>query len=98
MIGRLKTAAEIAADEQQQRPGLLRPMLAGAAGLGVGTGAGYAAMRGIDALSRRSGGAGIPHNTLFHTIAPLATGGLGMALASWQAHQQEMMKRDRQGR
>lgn len=98
MNGRLKTAAEVAEQQKLEHSnrGLLKTMLAGSAGLGAGTGAGYLAVKGIDALARHGGGQGIPADAAVRTIGPLAGAGLGMALASWQAHQQDMVNRARQ--
>jgi hypothetical protein len=89
MIGRLKTAEETERGNRQ----LLKTMLAGTLGVGAGTGAGYLGVRGADALMRRGGGAGIPVDSVARVIGPVAGAGLGLALGSWQAHQQEMMRR-----
>jgi len=97
MIGRLKTAEEIAEHERLENSNraVLKAILGGSLGVGAGTAAGYLGMRGADALSKKFTGQGIPAGHVARYIAPLARGGLGMALGSWQAHQQELMNRDR---
>jgi len=96
MMGRLKTAEE--AKIEGARPGLLarnRDVLksigAGALGLGAGTAGGYLATKGVDAFLKRQGGQGIPHGAA-KWIAPIAMGGMGMAMGSWRAHQDAMMR------
>lgn len=96
MIGRLKTAEEAKTQTKgelaKRNHAVLKSIGAGALGLGVGTLAGYAGTKGIDALLRRNNGKGIPPGVL-RWAAPIAVGGLGMATSSWRAHQQEMMRR-----
>lgn len=74
----------------------LKGILGGSLGLGAGTIAGYAGMKGIDTALRHGGGQGIPPESIAKWIIPLATGGMGMAMGSWQAHQQGMMNRGSQ--
>lgn len=96
MIGRLKTAAEVAAEKEPgfltRNGDVLRSMGAGAVGLGAGTVGGHLAIKGVDTVLRRRGGQGIGDGAV-RWIAPLAMGGAGMAMGSWRAHQDEMMRR-----
>lgn len=101
MIGRLKTAAEVEAEQGAElakhelvarNREVLKSIGAGALGLGAGTAAGYLATKGVDSLMRRGGGAGIPPQSAARWIAPLAVGGMGMAMGSWRAHQDAMMR------
>jgi len=107
MIGRLKTAAEVIAGNDKalakqelaaRNRAVLKSIGAGTLGLGAGTVAGYLGTKGVDALLRRGGGAGIPPAAAARWIAPIAVGGMGMAMGSWQAHQQEMMRRASEGK
>jgi hypothetical protein len=95
---RLKTAAEVAREKELEgsNKAVLKAILGGSLGLGAGTAAGYLGMRGADAVSRRLTGQAIPHDTIGRILVPLASGGLGMALGSWEAHQKELMNRGRQ--
>lgn len=97
MIGRLKTAEEIAEQKRLEHGNraVMKAILGGSLGIGAGTAAGYLGMRGADALARRTVGHAIPHDSIARYIVPAASGGLGMALGTWQAHQQELMNRDR---
>lgn len=94
MMGRLKTAEEVAANKGliARNREVLKSIGAGALGLGAGTAGGYLATKGVDTLLRRNGGQGIPPGAL-RWIAPIAMGGAGMAMGSWRAHQDEMMRR-----
>jgi hypothetical protein len=101
MIGRLKTAAEIVAEQDEELAKrrlkernleVLKSIGMGALGMGTGTVAGYLATKGVDKLMRRGGGAGISPQSAARWIAPLAVGGMGMAMGSWRAHQDAMMR------
>jgi hypothetical protein len=94
---RLKTAEEVARQKKLEDGNreVLKAILGGSLGIGAGTAAGYLGMRGADAVSRHLTGHGIPADSIGRLIVPMASGGLGMALGSWQAHQQELMNRGR---
>lgn len=100
MMGRLKTAEEVAANEAlaARNRDVLKSIGAGALGLGAGTVGGYLATKGVDAALKRRNGQGIPPGAL-RWMAPIAMGGMGLAAGSWRAHQDQMMrgKNDRKG-
>jgi hypothetical protein len=64
------------------------------AGLGLGTAAGYAGMRGADALIRRAGGAGIPRGSALQWAIPLVTGAGGLAYSHLQQRTLDKMRED----
>lgn len=100
MIGRLKTAAEVARESKEQaskdaltekNKTVLKSIGAGALGLGAGTLGGYLATEGVNRFMKRKGGPGLPPGALRWGV-PLATGAMGMAMGSWRAHQDQLMR------
>lgn len=82
------------AEEKPKKKSTIAPALKavgqGALGLGVGTGAGYLGMKGLE----RAGLAG--PGTLPYLI-PAAGAGLGLTYGLWKAHEREALRRAIEG-
>ena len=72
---------------------VLRHVGQGALGFGLGTGVGYAGMKGIDALSKRVRGRPISSSSAGKAL-PLATGAFLASYPAWKAFERERLRRD----
>lgn len=67
-----------AAFEDPKKPSTAKVLGSSLLGMGAGMGLGYGALKGIDALSRASGGKGVPPG-LAHAAMPFVGGAVGLA-------------------
>ncbi len=75
---------------------VIRHVGQGALGFGLGTGLGYAGMRGIDALSKRLRGRPISPGSVGAAL-PLASGAFVASFPVWKALERERLRRDMEG-
>jgi hypothetical protein len=95
-VGSLCKLAEEAAPKRSKLHAL-KPMLAGAAGMGVGTLAGVGASHLGNEVYKHFKGHSIPSRALL-AAAPVVGGGLGLAYNLAQAHQMEAIRRELEDR
>lgn len=80
----------------EQKPHPIKPILAGALGMGAGTLAGFGGAHLANKAYKHFSGKDIPNPYLMAAV-PILGGGLGMAYNLAQAHQMEQMRRAAQG-
>ena len=81
---------------QQRALKVVKHIAQGSLGFGLGTGVGYAGMKGVEAISKRVGGKPISP-TMARRLLPLATGALFAAYPVWKTLERDQLRRDTQG-
>ena len=92
-IGKRLDQRKTAAAEEKMPPHPGATLGKSLLGFGVGTAAGYAGMKGLDALMRARGGSGLPRNAVMSAL-PLVTGLGGLAYTQMQNKTVGKMRQD----
>ncbi len=94
----MKLALEKFEERKRQRRAVkvVKHIAQGSLGFGLGTGVGYAGMKGVEEISKRVSGRPISR-TAARRLLPIATGALFAAYPVWKTLERDQLRKDMEG-